>query len=105
MSVPALLVWLARKFHAGLDEGFLEMKLMMPAIASPPYREEELPLISSTCLRSSGGICIMLSPLLKPLYIGNPSFNNWVYFPSRPRMRIWTFPDDADVCWVCMPEA
>ena len=100
MSVPPRIVWLASTFHSGRLAGFLEIKLMIPAMASPPYNEDELPLISSTCERSSGGIIITLSPLLKPLYIGKPSFNNCVYFPSSPRIRIWILPEETEVCCV-----
>ena len=50
------------------------MRFTKPAIAPPPYKVEAEPLITSTCFKSSGGICNKPNPLAAPAYSGNPSF-------------------------------
>ena len=45
----------------------------------------------------------MDNPPAKPPYNGNPSFNIWVYLPSKPCIRIFIFPELSDVCCICTP--
>src|SRR3546814_10520189 len=92
-----------RKLSWRSSVGFLDTRFTSPAIAPPPYRVDDDPLITSTCCRSSGAICNRPSPPEKPEYNGKPSLIIWVYFPSSPWIRILELPLVAEVCWVCMP--
>src|SRR5262245_50293907 len=64
---------LAIKLSSLFAVGVLDTRFTRPAIAPPPYRVEEEPLMTSTCFRSSGAICNNDRPPEKPAYMGYPS--------------------------------